>query len=76
MQVLKLYENELFGDAYYDINFKKNINTRKPIHLPNDEDVKLLLKESNTYRNSKQETKEMEKLESINKISGVLLLGS
>ena len=45
VQVLKLFENEIFGDAYYDLNFRKNVNSRKPVNLPSDEDVKLLMNE-------------------------------
>ena len=33
----------MFGDALYDINFKKNVANKKPKTLPNDEDVKMLL---------------------------------
>ena len=50
--VLKLFEEELFGDAYYDTNFRKNVKDRKPINLPNDNDVKILLDECNKIMNS------------------------
>ena len=43
LQVLKLFEDELFGDAYYDINYRRNSNLRKPMNLPKDEDVRLLI---------------------------------
>jgi len=29
LQVLKPLENEIFGDAVYDINFKKNVTLRE-----------------------------------------------
>jgi len=45
LQVLKLLENEIFGDAFYDINFKKNVTSRKSKNLPNDDDVQMLLSE-------------------------------
>ena len=45
LQVLKLFEDELFGDAYYDLNFRANVNSRKPINLPKDEDVRIILDE-------------------------------
>ena len=43
--VLKLYEDELFGDAYCDINYRRNINVRKPKVFPKQDDVNLLLDE-------------------------------
>ena len=45
LQVLKLFENEIFGDAYYDLNCRRNVNSRKPVNLPNDGDMQLLMKE-------------------------------
>ena len=45
LKVLKLFENEIFGDAYYDLNYRRNRSLRKPINLPKDDDVKLLLGE-------------------------------
>lgn len=45
LQVLKLFEDDMFGDAYYDINYKKNVESRKPVNLPNNDDVALLLNE-------------------------------
>ena len=52
LQVLKLFENELFGDAYYDINYRRNVNLRKPINLPRDDDVNMLLEECVSIMNS------------------------
>ena len=43
--VLKYMENEIFGDAFYDLNYRRNVNLRKPIHLPKDEDIRLLMEE-------------------------------
>ena len=51
MKELKLYE-ELFGDAYYDRNFRKNVNLCKPINLPNNDNVQLLIDEYNQIMNS------------------------
>ena len=45
LQVVKLFENEIFRDAYYDLNFRQNLNSRKPVNLPNDDDVQILMKE-------------------------------
>ena len=45
LRVLKLMEDDLFADAYYDINYRKNVQERKPINLPDDDDVKKLLDE-------------------------------
>ena len=45
LKVFKLFENEMFGDAYYDLNFRKNRSLRKPINLPKTEDVKMLMDE-------------------------------
>ena len=43
--VLKLCQDEIFGDAYYDINYRRNVNFKKPISLPKDQDVNSLLEE-------------------------------
>ena len=43
LQVLKLVEDEIFGDALYDINYRRNVKQRKPKTLPNNEDVQKLL---------------------------------
>ena len=43
--VLKLCQDEIFGDAYYDINYRRNVNLKKPISLPKDQDVNSLLEE-------------------------------
>ena len=45
LQVLKLFQDDFFGDAFYDINYKTNIESRKPINLPSDGDVDTLLDE-------------------------------
>ncbi|XP_066911407.1 uncharacterized protein [Clytia hemisphaerica] len=45
LKVLKGFENDLFGDAYYDIANKRNKVLRKPVNLPKEEDVTLLLNE-------------------------------
>ena len=45
ISVLKLVEDELFGDAFYEINYRKNVKGRKPIELPNEEDVQILIDE-------------------------------
>lgn len=41
--MLNLLEDELFGDAYYDLNYKKNVANKKPKSLPKSEDVKMLM---------------------------------
>nr|XP_047142833.1 uncharacterized protein LOC124817083 [Hydra vulgaris] len=51
LKVLNLYEDDLFGDAYYNLNYRKNIDLQKPINLPN-EDVQLLIEECNKIMNS------------------------
>ena len=48
LKVLKGFENDLFGDAYYDISNKRNATLRKPINLPKEDDVKMLLDECNS----------------------------
>ena len=35
----------MFGDVYYDLNFRKNRTLQKPINLPKTEDVKMLMDE-------------------------------
>ena len=48
LKVLKLFENDYFGDAYYDLKYRRNRTLRKPMNLPKDEDVTLLLNECKT----------------------------
>ena len=45
VQVLRLFQDELFGDAYYDLSYRKNVKNRKPLNLPRNDDVQLLLHE-------------------------------
>ena len=45
LQVLKSYEDEIFGDAYYDLNYRRNVSLRKPVNLPKDDDIKMLMEE-------------------------------
>ena len=45
VQVLRLFQDELFGDAYYDLSYHKNVKNRKPLNLPRNDDVQLLLNE-------------------------------
>ena len=45
LSVLKLFENQIFGDVFYDLNFRQNINNGKPVNLSNDDDVQMLMKE-------------------------------
>ena len=45
VQVLRLFQDELFGDAYYDLSYHKNVKNRKPLNLPRNYDVQLLLNE-------------------------------
>ena len=52
LQVLKLFEDEIFGDAYYDISYRRNVNVRKPINLPKDEDAAMLMEECKVIMNS------------------------
>ncbi|XP_065673105.1 uncharacterized protein LOC124805852 isoform X2 [Hydra vulgaris] len=52
LKVLKLYEDDLFGDAYYNLNYRKNIDLQKPINLPNEADVQLLIEGCNKIMNS------------------------
>ncbi|XP_057292356.1 uncharacterized protein LOC130616083 [Hydractinia symbiolongicarpus] len=52
MQVLKLYENDFFGDAYYDLQYRKNVTLRKPVNLPEEDDVNMLMSESKKIMSS------------------------
>jgi hypothetical protein len=45
LKVLSLHKLELFGDAYYELNFRRNSTLRKPLQLPKDDDVKLVYDE-------------------------------
>ena len=45
LKVLKLFESELFGDAYYDLNYRRSRTLRKPVNLPKNNDVRLLMEE-------------------------------
>ncbi|XP_066914461.1 uncharacterized protein [Clytia hemisphaerica] len=45
LKVLKSFENDLFGDAYYAVSYQRNTVLRKPVQLPKEEDVQLLLQE-------------------------------
>ena len=52
MEVLKLFENDYCADdycadAYYDIKYRRNVHSNKPINLPQDSDVELLLRSCN-----------------------------
>ena len=51
LQVLKLFQDDIFGDAFYDINYKRNVESRKPINLPSDSDVQILLDECRLLMN-------------------------
>ena len=42
-QVLKLCEDEISGDAYYGLNYRRNVSLRKPVNLPKDDDIKMLM---------------------------------
>ena len=46
--MLELFENDYFGDAYYDLKYRRNRTLRKPMNLPKDKDVTLLLDECKT----------------------------
>ena len=39
MAVFKMVENEMFGDAIYDLNNRRNVKLKKPSYLPNQKDV-------------------------------------
>ena len=43
LQVLRLVEDEIFGDALYDINHRRNVKQKTPTNLPNNEDVQKLM---------------------------------
>ena len=43
LKVLKGFENDLFGDAYYNLANRRITALRKPINLPKEDDVKILL---------------------------------
>ena len=43
--MLKLYEDEIFGDAYYDLNYRRNVSLRKPVNFPKDDEIKMLMEE-------------------------------
>ena len=45
LQVLKLYEDEIFGDAYYNLSYRRNVSLRKPVNLPKDDEIKMLMEE-------------------------------
>ncbi|XP_066936229.1 uncharacterized protein, partial [Clytia hemisphaerica] len=45
LKVLQSFENDLFGDAYYAVAHQRNTVLRKPVQLPKEEDVQLLLQE-------------------------------
>ena len=40
---MSIFEDEYFGSAYYDINYRKNVANKKPKLLPNNDDVKALM---------------------------------
>ena len=42
IEVLELWEDNIFGDAQYEINKRRQINLRRPKNLPNEEDVNLI----------------------------------
>lgn len=42
---IQAFKNEIFGDAYYDINYRKNVTAKKPANLPSDDDINLILGE-------------------------------
>lgn len=52
LRVLNLFEDDIFGDAYYDINYRANIESRKPVNLPSNDDVEMLLKECKSIMNN------------------------
>jgi len=46
LKVLKSYENDYFGDAYSNsLQYRRNVNLRKPLNLPKNDDVNLLITE-------------------------------
>ena len=48
LKVLKYYEDDLFGDAYYALNTKKNVTSKKAISLPKEDDVDMIYNECYT----------------------------
>ena len=48
LKVLKYYEDDLFGDAYYALNNKKNVTSKKAISLPKEKDVDMIYKQCYT----------------------------
>ena len=52
MKVLNVFEDEMFADALYDINYKKNVTNKKPHTLPKNDDVKLLMDECANIMNN------------------------
>ena len=52
LEVLKLFENDFFGDAFYDLNYRKNVHLRKPVKLPKDDDIQMLINECHHIFNS------------------------
>ena len=45
LKVLRYYEDDLFGDAYYALGLKKNVTTKKAKSLASEEDVGLIYEE-------------------------------
>lgn len=45
LQGLRLVEDEIFGDALYYMNYRRNVKQRKPKKLPNHEDVQKFMDE-------------------------------
>jgi len=52
LSVLKMFEKDTFGDAYYELNYKKNTVLRKPQNLPKEDDVVTLNNECKTIMSS------------------------
>ena len=52
LEILKMLQEDLFGDAYYDLNYRKNCFSRKPQNLPKEDDVQLLNDECKKIMNS------------------------
>ena len=40
--LLKLRKDELFGDATYDLNQRRNVKSKKPEQLPLEGDIKII----------------------------------
>ena len=51
LKVLKYYEDDIFGDAYYALNHKKNTTTKKAKSLTSDEDIDLIYEECRSGMN-------------------------